>query len=179
MLPRKGLESRVSRAQSSLSFLSRDVSCSIRPIFRYFSTTIWEFTMKCDSCPQKFIIATDPKNRDYRFVSGCRPMRKHVRGRRDEENTTKDKEPLPRTNPKESRLHVDRLTRFKRSRTKDDFASNSKLRAQFRARRKSKDILKDIYERKRKRRRVVEKRAQKKILKRLVTRSIKRRNREQ
>lgn len=38
----------------------------------YFSTKIWKFTMKCATCPQKFVIATDPKNTDYAFRSGLR-----------------------------------------------------------------------------------------------------------
>ena len=39
---------------------------------KYFSTKIYEFHMKCASCPQKFVIKTDPKNRTYEFVSGGR-----------------------------------------------------------------------------------------------------------
>ena len=38
----------------------------------YFSTPIYEFGMKCATCPQRFVIRTDPKNRDYEFVSGIR-----------------------------------------------------------------------------------------------------------
>ena len=38
----------------------------------YFSTPIYEFTMKCATCPQKFVIRTDPEHRDYEFVSGIR-----------------------------------------------------------------------------------------------------------
>lgn len=39
---------------------------------KYFTTTIWEFKMKCHLCDQIFIIRTDPENRDYKFVSGVR-----------------------------------------------------------------------------------------------------------
>lgn len=38
----------------------------------YYTTTIWEFRMKCPSCDTEFVIRTDPKNSDYAFVSGCR-----------------------------------------------------------------------------------------------------------
>lgn len=38
----------------------------------YFSTPVYEFNMKCATCPQRFVIRTDPKNRDYKFVSGIR-----------------------------------------------------------------------------------------------------------
>lgn len=30
---------------------------------KYFSTKIWKFTMTCATCPQEFVIATDPKVR--------------------------------------------------------------------------------------------------------------------
>ena len=35
----------------------------------YYTTIIYEFSMKCPRCPQRFIIRTDPKNCDYEFVS--------------------------------------------------------------------------------------------------------------
>uniref|UniRef100_A0A7S2HCV6 Coiled-coil domain-containing protein 130 n=1 Tax=Octactis speculum TaxID=3111310 RepID=A0A7S2HCV6_9STRA len=38
----------------------------------YFSTKIWKFSMKCASCPQLFVIATDPKNSDYAFRAGIK-----------------------------------------------------------------------------------------------------------
>ena len=38
----------------------------------YFSTKIWKFTMNCATCPQEFVIATDPKNSDYDFRSGIK-----------------------------------------------------------------------------------------------------------
>uniref|UniRef100_A0A7S3PEB4 Coiled-coil domain-containing protein 130 n=1 Tax=Aplanochytrium stocchinoi TaxID=215587 RepID=A0A7S3PEB4_9STRA len=39
---------------------------------KYFTTQIWEFHTKCATCPQKFVIRTDPKNADYEFVSGLK-----------------------------------------------------------------------------------------------------------
>ncbi len=41
---------------------------------KYFTTTIWPFSMKCYSCDQQFIIKTDPKNNTYEFAEG---LRKH------------------------------------------------------------------------------------------------------
>jgi coiled-coil domain-containing protein 130 len=41
---------------------------------KYFSTTIWEFTMKCFDCNQTYIIRTNPKDNTYDFVEG---LRKH------------------------------------------------------------------------------------------------------
>lgn len=38
----------------------------------YFTTTIWEFSMKCPSgCGETFVIRTNPKESDYDFVSGA------------------------------------------------------------------------------------------------------------
>ena len=42
---------------------------------RYHTTTLWQFTMKCPSCPQAFVIRTDPERRDYAFVAGVRRKR--------------------------------------------------------------------------------------------------------
>jgi coiled-coil domain-containing protein 130 len=42
----------------------------------YFTTPVYEFTMGCIFCPQKFVIRTDPKNADYEFVSGIRKKEK-------------------------------------------------------------------------------------------------------
>lgn len=36
----------------------------------YFSSEVYEFQMNCHICGQRFIIKTDPQNRDYEFVSG-------------------------------------------------------------------------------------------------------------
>ena len=36
----------------------------------YFSSDVFEFQMNCHLCGQRFIIKTDPQNRDYEFVSG-------------------------------------------------------------------------------------------------------------
>lgn len=41
---------------------------------KYFSTTIWSFSMKCNSCQQPFLILTDPQNKTYDFKEG---LRKH------------------------------------------------------------------------------------------------------
>ena len=42
---------------------------------KYHTTTIWEFGMKCATCPQRFVIRTDPKNCDYEFVSGIKQIK--------------------------------------------------------------------------------------------------------
>lgn len=41
---------------------------------KYLSTTIFSFAMKCPSCPQEFVIKTDPQNMTYDFSVGLRKM---------------------------------------------------------------------------------------------------------
>ena len=43
-----------------------------KKVDNYFSTPIYEFTMACYYCPMVFVMRTDPKNRDYEYVSGVR-----------------------------------------------------------------------------------------------------------
>lgn len=38
----------------------------------YYTTKIWQFSMKCPSCSTVLIIRTDPKNTDYEYVEGIR-----------------------------------------------------------------------------------------------------------
>ena len=38
------------------------------------SVKIYEFTMKCPSCKNDFVIRTDPKKADYIFVSGIKKL---------------------------------------------------------------------------------------------------------
>lgn len=38
----------------------------------YFTSDVFEFQMNCHLCGQRFIIKTDPQNRDYEFVFGLR-----------------------------------------------------------------------------------------------------------
>jgi len=39
---------------------------------KYFSTKIWEFTMRCHECSGEIKIRTDPENTDYKCIAGCR-----------------------------------------------------------------------------------------------------------
>jgi len=39
---------------------------------KYFTTTIWEFQLKCHLCDNIMIVATDPQNTTYKCISGCR-----------------------------------------------------------------------------------------------------------
>jgi len=39
---------------------------------KYFTTTIWSFTMKCHLCSSRLEIQTDPQNRDFKVISGLK-----------------------------------------------------------------------------------------------------------
>jgi coiled-coil domain-containing protein 130 len=43
-----------------------------KPIGKFHSSTIWEFSMKCYWCPQIFVVKTDPELAEYICASGCR-----------------------------------------------------------------------------------------------------------
>jgi coiled-coil domain-containing protein 130 len=43
-----------------------------KKVGNYYTTPIYSFTMKCHLCPQKFVIETDPKECDYKLVSGVK-----------------------------------------------------------------------------------------------------------
>ncbi|OWZ04203.1 hypothetical protein PHMEG_00023933 [Phytophthora megakarya] len=119
---------------------------------KYFSSCVWEFRMNCASCSGELVIRTDPKERGYELVSG---VKQNTGGEEAEEMQTE------RLNDPElaAQLHHDPFLRLehesedkrvakKRSRGfeallelqdaefKDDYASNSALRTQFRSKKK-------------------------------------------
>jgi coiled-coil domain-containing protein 130 len=65
---------------------------------KYLSTTIWEFSMRCPSCPNIFKIKTDPKNADYEMIEGCRKQSTsgsdHITGIDDGDDVDADDEAL-------------------------------------------------------------------------------------
>jgi len=103
---------------------------------KYFSTTIWEFHMKCASCPQKFIIRTDPENRDYTFVEGIRRMRKTFTRTSGSSRDASDAFSAVerREMAKDSEKRVKKLRSL---RGRDDYGANRLLRNRLRKRKKS------------------------------------------
>ena len=118
---------------------------------KYFTTTIWSFHMKCASCPQEFVIRTDPENRDYEFVSGIERMAKtRLKTARDElleleedrerkekdafYRLAKEKEDKLRASRKRSRL--EQLSEVSEKRSKDPASVNASLRKRFREEKK-------------------------------------------
>lgn len=43
-----------------------------KKIGNYYSTPIFQFTMKCHLCPSMIVICTDPKNTEYQIIIGAR-----------------------------------------------------------------------------------------------------------
>ena len=114
---------------------------------KYYSTTIWAFHMKCASCPQKFVIRTDPENRDYEFVSGVKRMAKtRLRTARDEmveieedrEKKSKDafyrlaKEKEDKERASRKRTRLEQLSQVSKNRSSDPASVNASLRKRFR-----------------------------------------------
>lgn len=47
-----------------------------KEVDKYFTTPIYEFQMKCTSCPQIYVIRTNPKDATYDYISGIRKKEK-------------------------------------------------------------------------------------------------------
>lgn len=127
---------------------------------KYFSTQIWEFRMKCATCPQEFVIRTDPKNRDYDFVSGIRRINSTPTAAQAETFDLKDDATAERlgsdaffhlehheTDKRKAMVEktiVERLQRISDINHKDDYRLNRLLRAKVRgARRQRKALAKE------------------------------------
>ncbi|KAL3657890.1 hypothetical protein V7S43_017090 [Phytophthora oleae] len=118
---------------------------------RYFSSTVWEFRMNCASCSGELVIRTDLKARGYEMVSG---VKQKAQAEAEEMQTERLNEPelaMKLQNDPFFRLeheNEDKKSAKKRSRGletlmelqnaefKDDYTSNSALRAQFRSKKK-------------------------------------------
>lgn len=119
---------------------------------KYFSTTIWNFRMKCHLCNHPFLIRTDPKTAQYLCVEGLRA--------KDESFSAADNHTIELLDAEEkARMRTDALfatehgekdksaaaSEHKRlgelfgvqERMGDDFAMNQRLRATFRNRKQA------------------------------------------
>eukprot|EP00050_Salpingoeca_kvevrii_P011668 m.17062 g.17062 ORF g.17062 m.17062 type:complete len:344 (-) comp3565_c0_seq1:30-1061(-) len=120
---------------------------------KYYTTTIWQFKMKCHLCPNYIVIETDPKNDDYRVVSGGK--------RKNESFSAADNETIEvmsdaerqrletdamyriehgaadRAKAKRAAPAIERLLDLKDRTSRDDYASNSLLRRNFRVQRRA------------------------------------------
>ncbi|GMN38830.1 hypothetical protein TIFTF001_008061 [Ficus carica] len=122
-----------------------------KQVGNYYSTKIWNFTMKSACCKHEIVIQTDPKNTEYVIISGA--------ARKTEEFDIEDAEtfelpadeergkladPFYRLEHQEQDLKkkkeaepvLVRLQKFSDARHSDDYALNKALRAQLRGQRK-------------------------------------------
>ena len=134
---------------------------------KYFTTQIWSFAMKCPTCPQRFVIETDPKNADYAFKSGIKRNEAHVEHVREDQRTTTEgtlaldsdatrtrlaKDPIFRLEKAADDARIatarqttlERLSSLSSANHRDDYAMNRALRRTNRARRvEAKRLLSD------------------------------------
>jgi len=114
----------------------------------YYSTTIWEFTMKCHLCMGKMVIRTDPASSQYIFVSGLRKKEESFSAAAnetielldDEDRARMESDALFRLEHQEADKRAaaeshDRLSKLYNlsSRMNDDFSMNQAARRIFRA----------------------------------------------
>lgn len=123
-----------------------------KKVGNYYSTPVYQFRMKCHLCDGYFDIKTDPGNLDYEIVSGARrqenrwdptqneqivPETKEVQRRMFDdamyklEHGTKDQKTAEDAKPVISKLYQRNDDVWK-----DNFETNSKLRAEFRNKKK-------------------------------------------
>jgi coiled-coil domain-containing protein 130 len=114
---------------------------------KYYTTPIFRFCMKCTMCENRFEIETDPKNFDYKVVSGASRQNQtptpdegemhSLPGQSEAERLAKD--PMYRLEhgvkdeqkAKESVPQIEQLQKLQEGK-KDDFALNQMLRKRFR-----------------------------------------------
>ncbi|XP_031626271.1 coiled-coil domain-containing protein 130 homolog [Contarinia nasturtii] len=118
----------------------------------YFSTPVYQFKMKCHLCENYIVIKTDPGNLDYEIVSGARRQE----GRWD---PTENGQVVPDTKETQRRLFDDPMYKLEHQASDlkksddakpaifklyernhyvwdDDYTANSRLRAEFRNKKK-------------------------------------------
>ncbi|XP_053677515.1 coiled-coil domain-containing protein 130 homolog [Anopheles nili] len=123
-----------------------------RKVGAYYSTPIYQFRMKCHLCDNHFEIKTDPQHLDYEIVSGARRQENRW-------DPTQNEQIVPETKQVQRKLFDDAMYRLEHgakdtqiaeevkpvlgrlfhrndSVWRDDFEANSRLRAQFRVRKK-------------------------------------------
>ncbi|CAJ0581688.1 unnamed protein product, partial [Mesorhabditis spiculigera] len=127
-----------------------------KKIGKYYTTTLYEFRMKCHLCDNWYTIHTDPKNLDYVCVEGCRRQQKQWDP--EENGQFPGYERTKAGSAMSQKLAADAM--FKREhgekdkakadttekdlnglewlqeRMRDDYSANSHLRARFRAEKK-------------------------------------------
>ncbi|KAE9549026.1 hypothetical protein FO519_007770 [Halicephalobus sp. NKZ332] len=122
-----------------------------KKVGNYYTTPIYEFTMKCALCPQKFTIRTDPKNFDYELVDGCRrqekrfdsgeldnvaPVDRQESLKLDADAMYKKEHQMKDKMKQEDVVGTIEKLEWIQERLRDDYTANSFLRNQFRTEKK-------------------------------------------
>ena len=126
-------------------------------IGNYFSTKIWEFSMKCHICKGIIVICTDPQNCDYKVTKGgkrrCMTYSTDdleiidIKNEAHKERMELDPiyrlqhEEQDKKNKLENALRLKSLHQLQ-EREKNDYDNNCKLRKKFREKKKKKIIIK-------------------------------------
>ena len=105
---------------------------------KYYSTTIWNFTMKCAACAHQIVVQADPQLGDYVFLEGCRKRAEQGDVVLNDETKEKIQEDSPfarlekvANNEKkalEAQPSLDRLIQFSMERAENDYANNRLLK---------------------------------------------------
>lgn len=122
-----------------------------KQVGNYYSTKIWNFTMKAPCCKQEIVIQTDPKNCEYLVISGAQKKVEEFDTEDAEtmvlpveEEKSKLADPFYRLEHEEADLKkkkeaeplLVRLQRVSDSRHLDDYSLNRSLRAKLRSQKK-------------------------------------------
>lgn len=110
-----------------------------RQVGMYHTTPILQFTMKCPSCPQQFVIETDPKETMYRVLSGAKEKTEtpdNIESDKMVPSTSAfalvEKELIKRESGEREKPRLETMMRSSRSMWENDFASSQRLRREFR-----------------------------------------------
>ncbi|KAI9990077.1 hypothetical protein PInf_020383 [Phytophthora infestans] len=132
------------------SHIGRGVRFNARKkrVGNYFSSAVWEFRMSCASCSGEMVIKTDPQERGYEMVSGVRQKaethssteERQIERLNDTDLGTKlmddpflrlEHENEDKQAAKKRSRGLERLVELQDAEFKDDYDSNSALRAQL------------------------------------------------
>jgi coiled-coil domain-containing protein 130 len=123
-----------------------------KKVGNYYSTPVYQFRMKCHLCDGYFEIKTDPANLDYEIISGARRQENRW-------DPTQNEQIVPETKEAQRRMFDDAMYKLEHGAKdekaaedakpvisklyqrnddvwKDNFEANSKLRAEFRKKKK-------------------------------------------
>lgn len=128
---------------------------------KYFSTTIFSFSMKCYNCSNPIIIKTDPKNSTYDYFQGIRKMEHDYNANIDEDHVeileekghkSLEKNPLQKLETElliqnkfvAAKEHIDDLIQLNEIVSKDNYSINSYLRSMNRDKKRyERDLLRE------------------------------------